>query len=1434
VTRPTLDSSKQTILGGKNDLTFPWNRFWTPTNSPIHLGASSFWGGETAGFLADPEDGFVGAEANKHLLTTEQLLVPQPGCFVLCGEPGMGKSRTLEAFFQANPNPRRLILEFRDIASWEQFCEQIKATALWRSWITGNHLLTLVVDGVDEGLIKIDGFIGALNGMLKLEPVFRLQLVLACRSMEWPQSEGHRLASLWKSEEEVSGPPSSGIYELCPLRDRDARLAASMALGDIEASGSDYKFMRELNRHHLTALASRPLTLKMLLQDFVSGAGNFPRSHRELYQRCTQNLVKEHDAGRRARLRNKNIPRLSISDKQRERVAGRIAALMLLCGRSAVNLDPEIGPTTNDLTLNELIHGQDRLGEVPFEVTPALIEAVLETPLFWPKTAGRVGFYHQTLAESLAAEYLVRLPFPQVRSLLFQRDMHGEHVYPQLGELAAWMTCESEPLLKHLLAHDPEVLLRSDVTGIHDANKAALVDAILNKARAQELFDGAGADRFFHTLRHPGLARQLRQTLHDRTANQVARRMALDIAEACRLEEMLTDAIRLLRDAQETNLHRPAAAALDELATPQTALRLVPLLSHPNLSPADRLHVLHALLKHEVWSLSDALSHVANALSEDSTSGIILAQHAKLEDAEALLRACLKWQDCFGSLSRFRPFSRRAHALGVARIQEPRIRLLLAKVWWRARRQHQHEDFCGRDYLENKDTPSLPDMIQRDAELRHRFVMDLVSVAKGDAEERLWTIVELVQPEDFRVLIERASVGSLRRRKAYAKIAAHCFGQASEATRSSLLFDFLQDSRELREAFPWMRPWVLGAADSLEAAKQYRETEKWRSDVDIRRIKKPNTPPEVVWRRDLSCLGKHRPAKDWMNLAHNLFYRIDPIRADDEEKHDLTTSPGWKFHNASTHKRIIAGARRLIKEVPGNPQHRMGGQSEFDSLAYKALFLLRHEIEQDPQLAKAARQHWLPSIFDEFSNSDAHHLEMMALAYRLDPDRMCYFLRDYIQRCSVKSEGHCFALREFTTCWDTKLAETTIQCLTRDVRNPATIRDLMDFLAEHDAPAAIHAWRQLCRLHRRSPKTDCFVAATAALAGKRLFTFWEEIWPALTRDRGLARRVFIGFEANGRRGISYEISPMSEWRLAELYLYLLELFPREEDTPIPVGRGYTPTSKMETERLRDGLPAILASKGTPEAVAELERIAQHVPEQDALWIRWRKRDALVTLRRSTWLRPSPESVLSLTERAERRWITDEDDLLALVLESLTRLETNLQRSPNSWRDHFWQRTGSVKANARLRSVDEVTMSKRVAQWLQVDLAPDRGLSVLRELQIQHDKRTDIEVSAVATGANARHQRPIQVVVEVKGFWHTKIKTAHRDQLVADYLRGCGRTHGIYLIMWTKSKFDTRKSKLAAKTIDDARVELEKLTACFDGKRSPEQVKSMVLDVRPVA
>ncbi len=154
------------LLGRDEDFFFPWKRYWAPENQAIQL-ETSFWRPETDAYLADPEETFLGKAYNGHLKETADLLRCRAGCLVLCGDPGMGKSRALTQHFSGNFR-EVLFVEFRHIADWSHFVNTTVGTTRWAQWREGKGNLALVVDGVDEGLIKIDGFVDALNRLLRV------------------------------------------------------------------------------------------------------------------------------------------------------------------------------------------------------------------------------------------------------------------------------------------------------------------------------------------------------------------------------------------------------------------------------------------------------------------------------------------------------------------------------------------------------------------------------------------------------------------------------------------------------------------------------------------------------------------------------------------------------------------------------------------------------------------------------------------------------------------------------------------------------------------------------------------------------------------------------------------------------------------------------------------------------------------------------------------------------------------------------------------------------------------------------------------------------------------------------------------------------------------------------------------------------------------
>lgn len=196
----------------------PWKRFWCRFGESIHLGGDE----QHQGFLSDPDDEFT-RFYNPHLFTLDQLLHEK--CLILCGDPGAGKSTALQQakslFADSLGADSKLIwLEFRDVPSDSAFARRTFESAAWKEWQRSSGKLALVVDGVDEGLVKIPGFVSYLAAELASAPIRRLQIVIVCRSAEWPVSEGQQLIGLWESTDK---PP---IFELCPLRQRDAMQAA--------------------------------------------------------------------------------------------------------------------------------------------------------------------------------------------------------------------------------------------------------------------------------------------------------------------------------------------------------------------------------------------------------------------------------------------------------------------------------------------------------------------------------------------------------------------------------------------------------------------------------------------------------------------------------------------------------------------------------------------------------------------------------------------------------------------------------------------------------------------------------------------------------------------------------------------------------------------------------------------------------------------------------------------------------------------------------------------------------------------------------------------------------------------------------------------------------------------------------------------------------
>src|ERR1017187_5813690 len=548
---------------------FPWKRFWCRFGTPIHCGDSG------QGFLTDPDDQF-GRYFNKEVFSLEKIFESQ--FVVLCGEPAMGKTYSTRAFVESLRQkeaadasaPKLIHLEFRSIPDLATFKERCFKSAKWENWINAEGRLSLIVDGLDEGLIRIDRFLPFLTDELRQLPKNRLQLVLICRTLEWQRVEHQvaELTSFWRTP--TSETQSRLVYTLCPLRQKDAELAANLC-------GIDAKeFIHAVYNRGVTSLAARPYTLKMLLREFSTNHA-LPNTRRELYEKFGLSLCSsEHDPERAEILRKVYGSIGFLLPNQLYRVASRLAALLLLGGKNAIHIGPIEEATASDLRLVEACGRFEETDGKAFSVDDRAILDTVATPVFTDRGLHRFGFDHQTMAECLAARHVQQMSLIQLREIFCQRDVGGESVVPQLAQTAAWLAETRDDFFEHLLHIDPETLLRSETTEFTPNNKRRLVERLLERAREEEAFDEFA--NYYSGLKHPELASQLRPYIQDRSLNLVVRRIALKIALECEANELFEDVLSLTSSRKDCHMLGSAIGhALEELAKPENVEKLEPL-----------------------------------------------------------------------------------------------------------------------------------------------------------------------------------------------------------------------------------------------------------------------------------------------------------------------------------------------------------------------------------------------------------------------------------------------------------------------------------------------------------------------------------------------------------------------------------------------------------------------------------------------------------------------------------------------------------------------------------------------------------------------------------------------------------------------------------------------------------------------------------------
>ena len=474
--------------------------------------------------------------------------------------------------------------------------------------------------------------------------------------------------------------------------------------------------------------------------------------------------------------------------------------------------------------------------------------------------------------------------------------------------------------------------------------------------------------------------------------------------------------------------------------------------------------------------------------------------------------------------------------------------------------------------------------------------------------------------------------------------------------------------------------------------------------------------------------------------------------------------------------------RYVIEQDPKTPEWLGTNTIHHHAFAgYRALRLL---LQEAPDfiitLTTNVWKRWAPIILayptsGGIGDETPHH-ELVKLAYEHAPDDIIRALLVMIDKRNEEHD-HIFITSKVEYCWDDRLADALLSKAKDEKLKPVCMGSLLVDLLDHNVDEAKVFAKSLVPL----PLPSSEDARNRAIAAARALMFhakdagWSVVGPAIREDTEFGREVISAVTYNAA---SIE-KRLTEDQLAELYVWLVRQYPHAKDPKHDGACIVEPRDRVTN--WRNSILSYLKERETHQACDAIQRISHELPELD--WLKWTLWEAQNNTRRCTWVPPQPADILKMAGDSQKCLVNSGDQLLGVLIESLKRLEEELQGETPAARD-IWDRVDKK----RYRPIDENGFSDYLKRHLEGDLK-QRGIIANREVEIRRGEgsgkgeRTDIHIDAVMRGSNGKNHDSVSVIIEVKGCWHKELDTAMKTQLVDRYLKDNPCQHGMYLVGW---------------------------------------------------
>lgn len=1384
-------------------LIYDWKRFWCPRTGSINLTDS--------GYLYDPDSQY-GKIYNPDVVSYEVFSDKQ--CLGLLGEPGSGKTFAIEEAKEIFHNDKiTMSVDLRSCGTDFTLYRSLFDDQLFQKWIEGDYNLYLFLDSLDECLLEADYLTSILIKEFRNCPIDRLFLRVTSRTADWPNSLEVGLIQLWGKE-------NVEIFELAPLRRKDVVEAVLKNELNSEA------FLHEVLINEAISFAIKPITLLLLINNYKKD-GKLPSTKKEIYLAGCKLLCEETNE-------NQLNKKEQLTSRERLQVASRIAAVTVFSNKYAIWRGLDFGNVLKeDVTTQELSYGgQLHLEENLVEKESNLVDT-LSTGLFTSRGVNRFGWTHQTYAEFLAAWNLIekKLSVKQILNLIEHPEDQDRKLVPQLHEVSAWLASMSDDIYKVIVKRDPFVLLRSDISNTSNDNKEILVEELLKQLEDGEIlkwnFDN---QHRYSNLFHPTLEEQLKEFIMDGSKSIFAKREAIEIAKSCRLTNLNSIMLDLALNASELlPIREQAAWTVKEIGEASHIKKLLPLAnSEIGDDPRDGLK---GIALSALWPKYLTVKELLQLLTPKKQKNYFgaydmflsqnLISEIHIEDLPIALDWVVEQPSIHDLENRFKELVNQISQkswdhLEVGNIINPFSKAIFSR-------------------LVLFDQLSIFEEIRTTDKRRHALILAMFNNIK-DKEKVAEKIqdFQLISATDISWLIScLLSTENKIEQDIWAQLIWNTF-DVSNYMQIELIHKVSKETPALevlsKKSF---EPILL---NSVEAQKMREKESKSKMRKNLIENNRSSAVSFLTEKEVASYLDKIEAGSldDWWKLNHYMAYELKS-KAVDEINPDLTTLSGWRINSDLTKSRIIEVAKTYILKanIDEKESFKVDVIHRPAFAGYRALSLiLKYDAGFLSTLSKEVWKKWLPAILvypiSTGSKEEAIRNELVTLVYTCIPDEVIDLILILIDRENQKFE-YIFIINALEECWDDQITQTIICKLEDENLAVGSMDSMLKILFKNRVVDAINFTRSFLTnpLPPEEKRRAKAVNAVRELLIHGGDTEWEKAWPIIQEDRAFGHEVMFSIAGTMR-----ETSHMGEKILGDLYIWLVDQFPFSEDPDYSNDdMAHFVTPREEIADFRNSLLRSLENRGTLKSCDEIARIIEHFPEHST-WLRPILVEAKNNTRRHTWVPPTPVDIINLTSNKDFRFVQSGEQLLDVLEDSLERFEQKLHgETPENV--FLWNDLGDKKFNPRTENEFSDYVKKHFIEDLK-----GKGIIVNREVEIRkttgniQGQRTDLQVDAILKKPERDSHEIISVIVEVKGNWHSELKTAMETQLVDRYLKNNTCKYGLYLIGWFGSemwKDENRKRKIPKFSIEEAKIffneQAEKLS---DNER---EVRAYVVDVR---